>query len=732
MGVYAFNPETGIIELRTKHAVYQMQIMKHRYLGHVYFGRDLYGTTADYRIVNLDRGFSPNPGDAGEDRCFSLDCLPQEYSGFGNGDYRSCALEVVTGSGDPCTDLRYVSHEFMEGKYSLPGLPALYQAEGEEAYTLKVLLEDEVVKLKVTLLYGIFPDLDVITRACIVENAGEERITLEKALSMQVDFLGRDVDMIHFHGRHSMERMVEREHLAHGRFNVGSIRGASSHQHNPFVILCDHRANEDWGACFGFSFVYSGNFIAEAEVDQLGQVRFGMGIHPEGFCWKLAPGESFVAPEVMLSYSEDGFADLSNRISRAFRRALIRSKYVRESRPVLVNNWEATYFDFDEEKLFAIATQAKELGLDLFVLDDGWFGKRDSDYTGLGDWYVNEEKIKGGLKTLSERVRGLGLKMGLWVEPEMVSEDSHLYRAHPEWCLRIPGRAPVRGRYQLNLDITRPEVRKAVMEPLCKIIEECHISYVKWDFNRNLGNVFSGALPADRQGEVFHRYVLGLYEMQGMLTDRFPDLLLENCAGGGGRFDAGLLYFSPQIWCSDNTDAIDRLTIQYGTSFGYPVSTMGSHVSVCPNHQTGRTAPFETRALVASVGTFGFELDLGMLTEEEKELAKKWLAIYRQDEELVQRGSYYRLSNPAENREFAAWQLVSEDGSRTVVSLVLLRSQANTPIFFCYLKGLEPGAMYRNTEDGSLYSGSALMAGGLPLPITHGDYVAVRFTFERV
>ena len=723
-----YNEKTKVFTLRTKNSMYQMQVRAYDTLTHLYYGADIGDTEAAHRIICLDRGFSGNPYEAGEDRTFSLDVLPQEYSGYGNGDYRINAMEMTHEDGSDAVHLRYESYRMMEGKYSLEGLPCMFGNE-EEAETLEITLYDRITNLKVNLLYGVFYDLDVITRAVRMENKGEKTVTIQRAMSLEMDYTNKHMDLIHFYGRHTMERMTERLPLHHGVQSVESKRGMSSHQHNPFVILCDKMTSEKHGDCYGFALAYSGNYRCEIEVDQMEQTRLVMGIHPYHFSFRLNTGDVFETPEVIMAYSDEGLGRLSRIYHDAYRSNLIRSKYVKAPRPILVNNWEATYFDFDEEKLYKIAKEAKDIGLDMFVLDDGWFGKRDTDYSGLGDWIVNEDKIKGGLPKLVKRIKSLGMKFGIWIEPEMVSEDSNLYREHPDWVLRIPQRNMTRSRHQLNLDITRKEVRDYVMEQIFAVLDSCGADYVKWDMNRSVANVYSSALPPERQGEVFHRYVLGVYEMMERLVSRYPDLLFENCCGGGGRFDAGMLYYSPQIWCSDNTDAIDRLKIQYGTSFGYPISTMGAHVSICPNHQTGRTTPFETRAVVASAGTFGYELDLEHLTKEEKELAKKQILEYKEIEHLVQTGDYYRLSNPYKNDDYVIWQFVSKDKKEAVVNGVQLRNEANPHIHLIYLEGLKPHEHYKDTATGEVYTGAALMKAGIPLPVGVGDYQPIKFRF---
>lgn len=718
-----------VFDLRTKNSTYQMQVREYDTLVHLYYGSPVGDALITDRIVCLDRGFSGNPYEAGKDKTFSLDTLPQEYTAYGNGDYRINGLETEQEDGSDTANLKFESYEIRKGKYTLAGLPAMFAKNEDEAETLEIVLADRVSGLKAHLLYGVFPELDVITRAVRLENTGDTQVTVKKAMSMEMDYEYRQMDAVHFYGKHTMERQMERVHLGHGNWSVGSTRGTSSHQHNPFVILCDRNTEETKGSCYGFALAYSGNFSFETEVDQIGQTRVMMGINPYHFSWTLKSGDTFETPEVIMAYSEDGFGRLSGIYHDAYRNNLIRSKYVMQPRPILVNNWEATYFDFDADKLYHIAEEAKNIGLDMFVLDDGWFGKRDSDHSGLGDWYVNEEKIKGGLPALADKIHALGLKFGLWIEPEMINEDSDLYREHPDWAFKVPGRAMNRSRYQLNLDITRKEVREHVMNQIFQVLDACKADYVKWDMNRSVDNVFSAALPREKQGEVYHRYVLALYEMLESLVQRYPDLLFESCSGGGGRFDAGMLYYSPQIWCSDNTDAIDRLKIQYGTSFGYPVSAMGAHVSVCPNHQTGRTTPFETRGMVASSGTFGYELDLMKMSEEDKELARQQIRMYKEMEALVQTGDYYRLENPFENHDYVLWQFVSKDKKETVVCGVRLHSDANSCIYLVYPRGLAEKLLYKEAETGKVYTGAALMKAGIVLPLTTGDYQPVRFRF---
>ena len=610
-----------LFTLHTKHSTYQMSVDDCGYLRHLYYGRRIPEDRLDYLHPSVDRGFSGNPPDLRNDRAFSLDTMPQEYPSSGVGDFRISCLRAVNADGSFQTEFRYAGYEIHDGKYALPGLPAAYD-NGGEAQTLIMTLRDTATDLKVRLYYGVFEERDVITRAAEIVNGGAEAIQLDKAASLCLDIPYGQWDLIHFHGRHCMERQMERSPLIHSIQTIASTRGASSHHHNPFVILCDRETGEDHGECYGFMLAWSGNHKTDIEVDQAESTRVIMGIHDDGFLWTLDAGASFYTPEVLLSYSHSGLTPLSRHFHEIIRRNVCRGKYRLARRPILINNWEATYFEFDTEKLLKIARQAADLGVELFVLDDGWFGMRgyhnNWDNAGLGDWYVNEGKLHGGLDPLIEQIHAMGMQFGIWMEPEMINEDSDLYRAHPDWVLSAPGRTPMYCRNQMVLDLSREDVQEYLYNCIADILGKHQISYLKWDMNRSVSDVYSHAAARERQGEIGHRYVLGVYAILDRLTREFPDVLIEGCAGGGGRFDAGMLYYTPQIWCSDDTDPMERLKIQYGTSFGYPVSTVGAHVSASPNHQSGRTTPLHTRGVVAMSGTFGYELDPERLTEEDK------------------------------------------------------------------------------------------------------------------
>ena len=698
---------------------------------HVYYGKKVEGTDLSWLIREMDRGFCGVPYEAKKDRGYSLDTLPQEYPSFGAGDYRTDCLHAIYEDGSQAAEFRYVSHRIYDGRYRLPGLPSI-RASHTEAQTLEILLQDKSSGLEVLLYYGVLEQADVITRACVVRNGGETPIRLLRALSCCLNLPDGDMDMIAFYGRHAMERNVQRSPVPHGRLSAGSTRGTSSHQANPFVILCDTDAGEERGNCYGMTFVYSGNFLAETEKDQTGQIRTVMGVHPDGFCWTLDTGEEFVTPEVILTYSSHGFGGLSRTLHDLYREHLIPRRFLEQRRPILLNNWEVTEFDFTEEKLLSLAESAAGLGIELFVMDDGWFGSRNHDRSGLGDWTVNLAKLPSGIHGLSEKIRKLGMEFGIWIEPEMVNEDSDLYRAHPDWCLQIPGRSPGLERCQLVLDLSRREVRDYLFLQISRVLDEGQVSYVKWDMNRNLSDVWSAALPASRQGEVSHRYVLGLYELMEQFTGKYPDILWEGCSGGGGRFDAGILCYMPQIWCSDNTDAIDRIRIQYGTSFGYPVCAMGAHVSAEINHQTGRIVPLETRAEVAMAGTFGYEMDVRTMSDAEREQVRRQIRDYIRCEQIIRLGDYYRLTNPEADNRLAAWQFVTKDRTESLVSIVALHPEANPPFRRIRLKGLTEDASYQIDGDDGVYSGSALMYAGLPVPVLWGDYQSCRFYIREI
>ena len=721
--------ETRQLILETKKTAYQMKIDELGYLQHLYYGPRLGQNDMSYPFRIYDHGFSGNPYDMRQNRAYSLDSMAQEYTSFGVGDFRVTSIRASCSDGSRCAEFRYESHEIRDSKYSIPGLPSVYDS-GQIAQTLIVTLIDNAANIRIKLYYGVFEDLDVITRAAEIINAGYEIVWLRKACSMCLELPFGKWDMIHFHGRHCMERQAERVPLFHGVQTISSGRGMSSHQHNPFVILCDREATEDSGVCYGVMLMYSGNHKTEIELDQFDGVRIVTGVNDDRFRWELASEASFFTPEVILTCAE-GLTELSHNYHRVIRNNVVRGEYKLSHRPVLINNWEATYFDLNEDKIVAIAKKAQELGVELFVLDDGWFKNRNDDNAGLGDWVPDTDKLPNGLDGLISKINNMGLKFGLWIEPEMVNEDSDLFRAHPDWALTAPNRAPMMARNQLVLDLSRREVHDYLYTTISDILEKYNITYIKWDFNRPLSDVYSHSTPSPRQGEVTHRYYLSLYSLYEKLIAKFPHVLFEGCAGGGGRFDAGMLHYSPQIWCSDNTDAISRLKIQYGTSFGYPTCTVGAHVSASPNHQTGRKTPLSTRGVVAMSGAFGYELDLSALSEEDCAEIKEQIKRYKEIEPIIHSGKLYRLSKMSDMDHFMAWQYVSSDQCRSVLNIVVTNPLANSAPVHVVLKGLLPDANYSvNGEFEAL--GSALMRGGYTFPRLTGDYPAMQLDIIKV
>lgn len=727
----SFEPSSKLFHLTNNRISYVIQINPVGYLVHLYWGK----AVAQFRNSNpaffYDRGFSPAVRT--ENAAYSLDTLPQEYPAYGNGDYHSPAYQIEDRTGSTLCDLRYLSHQILHGKPKLTNLPAVYAEAEEEALTLQILLQDGLTGLEATLSYTIFKDYDAITRSVEFHNKGNSDLKLHRAASMSMDIRESDFDVITLYGSHANERNLQRNPLQHGTFLVDSARGASSHQYSPFLALARRSATEDFGDVYGFSLVYSGNFAAQVQLDQTDSTRVTMGINPFGFTWLLKPEETFQTPETVLVYSDSGLNGMSQVFHHLYRDRLARGKFKKALRPILINNWEATYFTFDDKKIYDIATAAKDLGIELFVLDDGWFGHRNNDKSSLGDWYVNEPKFPFGLESLIQRITALGLQFGIWFEPEMVSEDSDLFRAHPDWCLHVEGRPRTQSRNQLVLDLSRPEVCDYIINSVSAILKDYDITYVKWDMNRHLTEVYSQTLPSERQQETSHRFILGLYHVLETLTTRFPDVLFESCSGGGGRFDAGMLYYMPQVWTSDNTDAVCRQKIQYGTSLVFPPVTMGAHVSVVPNHQVGRFTPLSTRGACAMSGTFGYELDITKLSKKEQDEIKEQVAFYKDIRPVIQYGDFYRILSPFEGNN-TAWNFVSPDKKQVVAMYFNILAQPACPLQVLRLKGLDPNALYRVRSTGELFGGDELMFVGLSLPVQkdYKDFSSIVWVLDQV
>lgn len=723
MGI-VYNKANNTITLHTKNTSYQMKIGNLDYLFHLYYGPTLHDTDLSYQIMQYDRGFSGNPYESRDERTFSLDAQPQEFSTQQQGDFRTTSIEIVNGDGSYSFSGKAAKVSIEKGKYRLDTLPTVFANKGDTVHSLEVTLTDDFSGVDVILLYSVFEEADIITRAVKVINSGKMPIHLKKIMSLCMDFInGSGMDLLNLPGRYGQERQTERQPMTHHIHTISSVRGSSSHQQNPFVVLCDGNATEDFGKCYGFSLMYSGNFLAEAELDQYDQLRLVMGIHPKQFVYEVKPGEVFEGPEVVMAFTEKGLTGLSHLYHDFYRTNLCESKFVTKvERPVLINSWEAAFMDFDDKKLVEIAKAAKNMGVELLVMDDGWFGKRDDDNSGLGDWFVNENKIKCGLHALVKQINDLGIKFGIWFEPEMVSEDSDLYRAHPEWAMKIPGRPEVRSRNQIALDMSRKDVQDYLIEKVNAILDDANIYYVKWDVNRSLADIWSNALPAERQGEVYHRYILGLYRTMDAIIKTHPDILFEGCSGGGGRFDAAMLHYYPQYWVSDNNHPIDRLKLHYGTSFVYPPSCMGAHIS-----DSGKLVPLKTKAVVAMGGTFGYELDATHLSGDEQKLCREQSALFRKYYHIIINGDYYRLSNPFKTGNMTAWQHVTKDRKESLLSVVVTNLTCNGPQEYIRAKGLDADTVYSVNNGQYTLSGSALMNAGLPIPREVPEYTAFQF-----
>ena len=679
-------------------------------LGNIYFGKRIHDK-ADMSYVMNRFGLSQVAVDA-DTESYSAELNRQEYPSFGTTDFGSPALEIEMPNGSTISSFVYKEHRIYNGKPKLHGLPATY-GEESEAMTLDVILEDDVAKISLLLSYTLFDQYPVVARHAVFHNVSTSQSSkITRALSACLDLPDQNYEWVQFSGAWARERKPVRKKLGAGSISIESKRGASSANQNPFVILKRPHTDNFGGEAMGFSFVYSGNFLAQAECDTYGKLRMLMGIHPDRFAWTLQPGEEFETPEVVIAYTDCGLNHLSQTYHDLYNNHLIRGKWKNTPRPILINNWEATFMDFDEAKILSIAAKAKEAGIELFVLDDGWFGERNDDLAGLGDWIENPKKSPSGIPGLARKSEAMGMKFGFWIEPEMVKPNSNLDRRHPEWALGAPGRKSSLGRHQLVLDFSRKDVVDYIYEMLHKIIAGAPISYIKWDMNRSMTEVFSSAVPAEEQGKVYHRYILGVYDLYERLRTDFPEILFESCSSGGNRFDAGMLYYAPQAWCSDNTDAIDRVRIQYGSSYGYPISSIGAHVSAVPNQQTGRSTSITTRANVAYFGTFGYELDLNHVSDEEFSLVKQQVEFMKEHRELFQFGTFYRLRSPFKTDQ-CAWIVVSKDKKKAIFGLYCMRSNVNSVPGFLPLDGLDPNLVY--TLRGEDYYGDELMNLGITL-----------------
>ncbi len=758
-----YNDETKIFTIQTKNSTYAMQVAKYNLLTHLYYGEKISeAEDLSYLINNCSVSRAATYPDIDYysyeqlgDAKYCPHALRSEYSAFGIGDFRTVCLIGRFSDGSTATDLRYLDYEIIDGKPALEGLPSVYANEGEKAQTLIITLKDRVYDLYVKLSYSIIEGYDAIMRSAKIINKTGGDYFIESALTLNLDIHKKDFDVITFYGKPNNERSIERTPLRHGKISVDSTIGATGSFTNNSIILCDNNADEEKGECIGATFVYSGNFVTTAELDHVGRTRLTMGINPASFRWKLEEGKEFITPEVILNYSSKGLGELSRGFHDIIRYNLCRGKWKKERRPVLTNNWEATVYEFDEDKLVEIARDAKEFGVEMLVVDDGWFGHRDWDNSSLGDWFVDKKKLPNGMEGLCRRLNENGVDLGVWFEPENISEDSELFRAHPDYCIRVPAREPMRGRWEYTLDMSRKEICDNIFEQMRKILSSCPIKYIKWDMNRNVLDAYSRALPPERQGEFYHRYILGVYELMERVIKAFPDLLIENCNGGGGRFDCGMLYYSPQIWTSDNTDPAHRFKIQYGTSLIYPVSVMGAHIAYSPNINTYHPTSVFTRGVTSMAGTFGYELDPMHETEKTKGEMALMSELYKKHYFTINHGDYYRVLSPYEQAtvvtRISAWQFVSKDKEKSLFSMVQMDNVNDGGDLFIKLKGLDESKRYKlhmyyetrddkekpftpwiEEKDLGVFSGAVLLKAGIHINLFRGDNMAALIEIDAI
>ncbi len=716
MGI-KFLENLNLFKLDAKDTSYVISLVENKYIGHAYFGKSIGDDDVTYLTRIFDAPFTPSQNK--RDTVPFYDAYPTEYSTNGLGDFRESSISVLDKNGHTAVDVIYKSHFIEKRKPKLPSMPSTF-GNNKDCETLYINCFDETLKLDITLVYTVFNNLNVITRHTVIKNNDTDNIFLTKAMSMCIDMDRNNLDLLTLNGSWARERHINRRPITIGKQGISSNRGESSHQDSPFIAIMDSKATEDSGDVFGFNLVYSGNHFAQAEGCQFDNTRILMGINPQDFSYELAPDEKFYTPEVVIVYSSNGLGEMSRTYHDLYRNHLIRGEYKDKKRPILINNWEATYFDFDTDKLLNIARSAKDCGIEMLVMDDGWFGNRNSDNMSLGDWYVNEDKIKGGLKYLVNEVNKIGLKFGIWFEPEMISPNSNLYREHPKWCIAIENRNHQLCRNQLVLDFTQKEVREHIYSQMKNILDSANIEYIKWDMNRQLTNIGSIKLGKLNQRELQHKYVLGVYDLMDKLTKDYPHILLENCSGGGARFDPAMLYYSPQIWASDNTDAIERLKIQHGTSLVYPVSCIGSHVSDCPNHTVGRTTPFKTRGHVALSGTFGYELDITKIKQTDRDMIIEQVKMYHKHNDLIRRGDLYRISNTFES-EYSCISYVSKDKTEALIIYVEVLKRPNHKARLVKLKGLDENIKYK-INDNNILQGSTLMNAGIIISDINCDF----------
>ncbi len=708
-----YSEQTKEFHLYNHQISYIMKVLPDGKLGNLYYGKRIqHKDNYSYLLEGGHRSLAVYTEE--NEYFFSPQYTRMEYPDTGRGDFREPAFEIVQENGSRITDFRYQAHSIYRGKQKISGLPALYVEDEDEAETIEITLTDTLLNVDCILLYSLFRDYAVISRSVKFYNHGTEKVLLDRVFSASIDLPDAEYEMVQLSGAWARERDIICRKLNVGIQGINSKRGISSAEQNPFIALKRPETNEFSGEAIGVSLIYSGNHIESVEVDTCNMTRIQIGINPNGFSWLLNPGELFQSPEAVFVYSDQGMNGMSQTFHKIYRTRLARGLWRDRERPILINNWEATGPQFTQQQILDIASAAKQMGIDLFVLDDGWFGKRDDDKSGLGDWYVTDyNKLPEGIGGLARKINAMGMKFGLWFEPEMVNKDSDLYREHPDWILCAPGRSASPSRNQFVLDFTREEVVEYVYGLMERVLMDAPVTYVKWDMNRYLTETYSIAQKTDEQGKVFHKYILGVYQLYERLIIKFPEILFESCSSGGARFDPGMLYYAPQAWTSDNTDAIERVKIQYGTSYVYPLSSMGAHVSEVPNQQVGRITPLETRGNVAQFGMLGYELDLGKLTKQELQIIKGQVEFHKKYQKLFMNGDFYRLQNPFENKS-GAWMVVSEDKNEALIGFYKILNVANEEWVRLKLSGLDKNKRYIfDEDDAAWYGGDELMHVGM-------------------
>ncbi len=704
--------------LQGRNISYIMAVDSFGNLIHIHYGRKLHDKDYDKtntKYVNWA---------AYDENNITLENTQQEYPSYGHTDLRNPAYTVKNVDGNSISQLKYKDYTIKENYIpEIEGMPSLFIGN-KSAQTLEITLEDKISGVEVVLSYSVFDDYDVILRNTRIHNISDSTIEIDSAYSANLDIAKGNYDLIYFSGGWGREREFCRSEIQQGaKIDISNARGGSGHTLNPFIMVSEHNADEDKGNVYGFSLIYSGNHSSMIECDQYGNIRVQQGINPFMFKWTLEKGESFVTPQCVMCYSENGIGGLSRELNDVYRTNLCRSKCADKDRPILINNWEATYFDFDEDKLLSIAKRAKEAGVELFVLDDGWFGTRNDDFSGLGDWTVNYDKLPSGIDGLAKKINDIGLKFGLWFEPEMVNPDSDLYRAHPDWAISVPNRISSLSRNQLILDLSRDDVCDYIITAVSDVLKSANIEYVKWDMNRPMTD-----MPYEGYN---HKYTLGFYKIMDAITGAFPNILFEGCSGGGGRFDAGVLAYMPQIWTSDNSDAAARLKIQYATSMGYPVSAISAHVTAVPNHQNGRITSLKMRADTAYAGVFGYELDITKMSDTELAEIKKQVETDKKLRTLMRTGDFYRILSPYETN-YCSWEMVSKDKKEVFFYSAKIFSVANSHDIRIKLKGLDAEAKYMDTVTGEVYGGDELMYYGVEPKYDMHDFASYTMMLNRV